>query len=249
MLPEIGFTVVNENPEGLYVALRDTKDLRESGSIKSRIYTVAELYADQGLFDRCIIRVDAIEVNGTRGWGSHAAVRYREPSDEYWTAEDREQLSRLITSMACDIDSGMEPVSQTEKTGRYELDIKNPAQQLSFTISPFYDNEKAKWLDQVRTHDEFLRIDHLPLPSDLREGAGKSLSHLVHTLDPLPDSSWVHIQLNGLDEQRRKCFLALKPETFLERIRTWISFVEMAVKTMSEVKGKPQTGILIMRPF
>lgn len=247
MLSEIGFAVVNENPEGLYTTLRDTEDLYGLGNIRNRTIKIADLYPNKGLFARCAMRVQAIDIRGVRCWDGHITVDYRRPNDEYWTKEEREQLARLTTAGAQVIDPGMEPAIWIDKAGKSELRVEDPSFFLSFGLAPFYDDEGAKWIDQVRINDEALRDKHLFLPPDLREGIEQTLFKLSHSTHPLPGTSELTIQLSGLDEQRRRCFLQLTPETFFDRIRIWGSFVEMAIMAVSEVKRQSQTGVLILR--
>lgn len=239
------FSVVNENPQRLFAAIRDMRGL--SGEIVIRIgnFRAASLSADEGLFKTIVMDFDAIDIKGNRCFQSDVTTDFRDPSKEFWTPQEREGLIELLANRSRVINTGIE-IIQTDGKTRPQICVDIPALHLSFGIHRVFGSEREKWTEQVRLHDDFLRQPNTP--SNLREGVWKTFNKLIHGPGQLPDSSQLLLNFIAVDEQRRISNLLLREETFFGRIEMWRSFVEIAVRTISEIKGDPQRGMLIVHP-
>lgn len=254
MLVEKGFAVVCEDPQDLFALIRDATNLHkpvrsgEQRVVLANLRQVAELQPEDGLFSDLRMYMRISDTRGIRCYRSSLVGNYRDKTDAVWTEEEREKLAELLTVGASMIDLGMKPAVKTDKTERFEVYhevfVANPARDLRFGVGPLYDTEKARWTAQVRFHNEALRELDQVLASDLKQALRRNLFKLIDTNQALPGR--LDIDFTGLEDDGTACALALRPENFFDRIRTWHQFAEMAVRVVSELKGNPQTGILII---
>lgn len=164
---------------------------------------------------------------------------------DYWNFEERGKLHALLSRY---YGTGL-IYHVKDQDGINFVAVDDPSEQMRYLISLGWEDEKEKWLGQVRLINQALQEDNI---FESREELQGNLRHLIDNPTPLPGTritmALAHIDTDPLDQSPNPILQLGGQKDFVRRLKKFGQFVERAINGILEVKGVPQSGILNLHP-
>lgn len=242
------FRVEIQQPEEIYASLRESLSVRRGISS-----SIGLLRPEAGLFSE-------IEVNGVcapsdlrsplEGYTMELKAAFRDPENSYWLDEEVAKLRKTLGAAY-----GERRVKRTRENNFHLIIISRLAENIQYVVTLGSSEEKDAWIRNVERSNEFLKEEeyarHLPespdvsgLTRDLHEAILRNLIKKPSILHPLKiriASIRAYPAPSGFIPFRSK-------DEFVTKLQLWDEVLERAINSVSQAKGIPQSGVLIIRP-
>lgn len=238
------FRIELPDVERLYDALHHTYQI-EPGKFMVG-FKIGTSHSEDELFSQINVNAMVVDNAPREGYSISAELLYQNPSYQYWT---KEQIEQLQTSLSQNYGYGY--IEHQVDNSYNSLIIKDFDAELLYVIGLGVGDERTAYKKQVEGVHQTLKDTSQPYYELIKLGAEQALFRLVNSPYPIPAPSDIFIKPIDADTysiDQRDLFPPAVIDVFKNKTERWAKFIEDAVNAMAKVKGIPQSGRLTLLP-